>query len=80
MGVAGADPTLGTWPPANAFRNPVRWEDLADLDVFRVDDIFYYSASTMHYSPGAPLLSSFDLVNWEYVGPFGTQAGLLTQL
>ncbi|KAI2627288.1 glycoside hydrolase family 43 protein [Hypomontagnella submonticulosa] len=50
------------------FNNPVLWEDLADLDVFRVDDAWYYSASTMHYSPGAPILRSYDLVNWEYIG------------
>ncbi|KAG6066128.1 hypothetical protein E4U32_006503 [Claviceps aff. humidiphila group G2b] len=47
---------------------PVMWEDLADLDVFRVGSDFYYSASSMHYSPGAPLLHSKDLVNWEYIG------------
>ncbi|KAG5926357.1 hypothetical protein E4U42_003391 [Claviceps africana] len=47
---------------------PVLWEDLADLDVFRVGDDFYYSASTMHYSPGAPLLHSTDLINWAYIG------------
>jgi beta-xylosidase len=22
----------------------------------------------MHFSPGAPILRSFDLVNWEYIG------------
>ncbi|KAI1333671.1 glycoside hydrolase family 43 protein [Xylariaceae sp. FL0016] len=53
---------------SGTFTNPVLWEDLADLDVFRVDDTFYYSASTMHYSPGAPILRSYDLVNWEYIG------------
>ena len=50
------------------FQNPVIWQDLADLEVIRVDDTYYYTASTMHYSPGAPILRSFDLVNWEYVG------------
>ncbi|KAF4151936.1 hypothetical protein CNMCM6069_002826 [Aspergillus lentulus] len=50
------------------FNQPVLWEDLADLDIFRVNDTFYYSASTMHYSPGAPILQSYDLVNWEFVG------------
>ncbi|OJD28651.1 xylosidase [Diplodia corticola] len=50
------------------FTNPVLWEDLADLDIFRVDDTFYYSASTMAYSPGAPILRSYDLVNWEFIG------------
>ncbi|KAK7453369.1 hypothetical protein VKT23_011633 [Stygiomarasmius scandens] len=53
---------------SNTFGNPVIWEDLADLDIIRVDNDFYYSASTMHYSPGAPILHSTDLVNWEYVG------------
>ncbi|KAJ3030597.1 hypothetical protein HDV00_008842 [Rhizophlyctis rosea] len=51
-----------------SFTNPVLWEDLADLDIFRVNDVYYYSASTMHYSPGAPVLRSYDLVNWEYIG------------
>ncbi|MBN2527511.1 MAG: glycoside hydrolase 43 family protein [Deltaproteobacteria bacterium] len=50
------------------FTNPVIWEDLADDEVIRVGDVFYYTASTMHYSPGAPVLRSYDLVNWEYVG------------
>jgi len=48
--------------------NPVLWEDLADVDIIRVGDAYYYSSSTMHYSPGAPILRSYDLVNWEYVG------------
>ncbi len=50
------------------YSNPVLWEDLADADVFRVDDTFYYMASNMHYSPGAPILRSYDLVNWEFAG------------
>jgi len=52
----------------STFTNPVLWEDLADIDIIRVDDTYYYSASTMHYSPGAPILRSYDLVNWEYAG------------
>ncbi|MEO3755486.1 glycoside hydrolase 43 family protein [Streptomyces sp. B6B3] len=50
------------------FSNPVLWQDFADIDVIRVGDAFYYSASTMHYSPGAPILRSYDLVNWEFAG------------
>ncbi|MBO3751254.1 lectin [Streptosporangiaceae bacterium NEAU-GS5] len=50
------------------YSNPVLWEDLADADVFRVGDTFYYTASTMHYSPGAPILRSYDLVHWEFAG------------
>jgi beta-xylosidase len=50
------------------FTNPVIWQDFADIDVIRVDNTYYYSASTMHYSPGAPILRSYDLVNWEFAG------------
>lgn len=45
------------------FTNPVLWQDLADTDMMRVNETYYYSASNMHFSPGAPLLRSFDLVN-----------------
>ncbi|MFE6200320.1 glycoside hydrolase 43 family protein [Streptomyces sp. NPDC057838] len=53
---------------AATYTNPVIWQDFADLDVIRVGDTFYASASTMHYSPGAPVLRSYDLVNWEIAG------------
>jgi len=53
---------------AGSYTNPVLWQDFADIDVIRVGDTFYYSASTMHYSPGAPILRSYDLVNWEFAG------------
>lgn len=53
---------------ATTFTNPVVWQDFADGDIIRVGDAYYYSASTMHYSPGAPILRSYDLVNWEYAG------------
>lgn len=46
------------------FTNPIVWEDLPDLDVSRVGDVFYYSSSTFAYSPGAPVYKSYDLVNW----------------
>ena len=52
---------------ATTFTNPVLWEDLPDVDVFRVGNVFYYSSSTFAYSPGAPVLKSYDLVNWEFV-------------
>ncbi|ORY12458.1 glycosyl hydrolase [Clohesyomyces aquaticus] len=51
---------------AQNFTNPVLYQDLADVDIMRNGDAFYYSASTMHFSPGAPILWSFDLVDWEY--------------
>ncbi|KAI4627908.1 hypothetical protein J4E80_002043 [Alternaria sp. BMP 0032] len=49
---------------ATTFNNPVLWQDYPDLDVFRIGDVFYYSSSTFAFSPGAPVLKSYDLVNW----------------
>jgi beta-xylosidase len=68
--VDGTTPTSPPPPtgPSTTFTNPVIWQDFADIDIIRVGDAYYYSASTMHYSPGAPILRSYDLVNWEYVG------------
>jgi beta-xylosidase len=54
--------------PAATYPNPVIWQDFADIDIIRVDNTYYCSASTMHYSPGAPVLRSYDLVNWEIAG------------
>ncbi|MBN2195155.1 MAG: glycoside hydrolase 43 family protein [Polyangiaceae bacterium] len=51
-----------------SYDNPVIWEDLPDLEIIRVGDTYYYTASTFHHSPGAPVLRSYDLVNWEYIG------------
>ncbi|MGW4155412.1 family 43 glycosylhydrolase [Micromonospora chersina] len=76
-------PTTST-PPATSYTNPVVWQDFADGDIIRVGDAYYYSASTMHYSPGAPILRSYDLVHWEYAGhsvpslEFGSSAYNLT--
>ena len=52
----------------SSYTNPVVWQDFADGDIIRVGDAYYYSASTMHYSPGAPILRSYNLVDWEYAG------------
>ncbi|MEU7825526.1 family 43 glycosylhydrolase [Catellatospora sp. NPDC049133] len=63
-------PSASSSPPPSGgtFANPVLWQDFADIDIIRVGDTYYYSASTMHYSPGAPILRSYDLVNWEFAG------------
>ncbi|KAI4866731.1 glycoside hydrolase family 43 protein [Hypoxylon rubiginosum] len=53
----------------SSFQNPVVYEDFADNDVsVGPDGLYYFSASNMHYSPGAPILRSGDLVNWEFIG------------
>ncbi|MFF5757720.1 glycoside hydrolase 43 family protein [Streptomyces longwoodensis] len=69
-GRAAASPAAATDGVALAaqYTNPVIWQDFADIDVIRVGATYYASASTMHYSPGAPVLRSYDLVNWEIAG------------
>ncbi|MEU6260228.1 glycoside hydrolase 43 family protein [Streptomyces griseorubiginosus] len=67
---AAASPPAAVSPEAVAasYTNPVIWQDFADIDIIRVGNTYYCSASTMHYSPGAPVLRSYDLVNWEFAG------------
>lgn len=65
---ASPTPTPLNAAAATTYTNPVLWEDLADIDIFRVGNDYYYSASTMAFSPGAPILKSGDLVNWQYIG------------
>ncbi|MDD4992895.1 MAG: family 43 glycosylhydrolase [Paludibacter sp.] len=48
------------------FTNPVIFGDFPDPDVIRVGDVYYMSTTDMHTFPGATILKSYDLVNWEY--------------
>ena len=51
------------------FTNPVVYSDFADNDVFLgPDGAYYFSASSMQFSPGAPILKSYDLVHWAFLG------------
>ena len=52
--------------PANA-RNPILFADVPDMSIIRVGDTYYMSSTTMHLSPGVPIMKSDDLVNWEIV-------------
>ncbi|MFI4958528.1 MAG: family 43 glycosylhydrolase, partial [Lysobacterales bacterium] len=36
--------------------------------MIRVGDTYYMSSTTMHLSPGVPIMKSKDLVNWDLVG------------
>ena len=49
---------------AESARNPVIWADVPDVAVIRVGDTYYMSSTTMHMSPGLPIMTSRDLVNW----------------
>ncbi|MBR5749255.1 MAG: glycoside hydrolase 43 family protein [Prevotella sp.] len=49
-------------------QNPMLWADVPDPDIIRVGDTFYLVSTTMHLMPGAPVMASKDLKNWETVG------------
>ena len=48
------------------FKNPIIFADFPDPDVIRVGDTYYMVTTTMHHFPGATIVKSKDLVNWEY--------------
>lgn len=48
-------------------RNPILGSDYPDPDVIRVKDTYYMVSTTMHFMPGAVILRSYDLGNWEVV-------------
>ncbi len=47
------------------YKNPILFADYSDPDVIRVGDTYYMTASSFNYTPGLPILTSKDLVNWE---------------
>jgi len=51
----------------NSARNPIIFADVPDMSMIRVGDIYYMSSTTMHMSPGVPIMKSKDLVNWQLV-------------
>jgi len=53
-------------PPKPA-ENPIIWADVPDLAIIRMGDTYYMSSTTMHMSPGLPIMKSKDLVNWKMV-------------
>lgn len=49
------------------FDNPAIYADVPDIDIIRVGNAYYMVSTTMHLSPGCPIMKSTDLVNWEIV-------------
>lgn len=47
--------------------NPNIWADVPDPSVIRVGNTYYMSSTTMHMSPGVPIMKSTDLINWSLV-------------
>ncbi|MEN8078136.1 glycoside hydrolase 43 family protein [Clostridioides difficile] len=51
----------------SSIKNPIIWADFPDPDVIRVNDIYYMVSTTMHMTPGVPIMRSYDLINWDIV-------------
>lgn len=48
--------------------NPIIHADVPDVSIIRVGSNYYMSSTTMHMSPGVPIMKSTDLVNWKLIG------------
>jgi beta-xylosidase len=83
-GAAACLIALGTtWasaaPRPATYTNPILYADYSDPDIIRVGKTYYMVASSFHFSPGIPILTSTDLVHWKILGhvlprlPFAAQ-------
>ncbi|WP_431357452.1 glycoside hydrolase family 43 protein [Hymenobacter lucidus] len=61
-------------------QNPVIFADVPDMAMIRVGKTYYMSSTTMHMSPGVPIMKSTDLVNWQLVGYASDTLGSLPEL
>lgn len=53
---------------ADNAQNPIIQADVPDMAMIRVGETYYMSSTTMHMSPGLPIMKSGDLVNWHLIG------------
>ena len=58
--------SVGTFGQSVA-ENPIIHADVPDVSMIRVGENYYMSSTTMHMSPGVPIMKSSDLVNWKLV-------------
>ena len=64
-----SDSLASVWIADNGdgtYTNNVLWADFPDTDIIRVEDTYYLISTSMHLFPGAPVLSSKDLVHWHF--------------
>lgn len=52
---------------AQTAKNPIIFADVPDAAMIRVGKTYYMSSTTMHMSPGVPIMKSTDLINWQLV-------------
>jgi beta-xylosidase len=63
VAAAGAEQAVPAAQVAPA-HNPLIWADVPDIAIIRVGKTYYMSSTTMHMSPGLPIMKSKDLINW----------------
>ncbi|MBN1127113.1 MAG: glycoside hydrolase 43 family protein [Sedimentisphaerales bacterium] len=68
IGLSAAVSFAGVAKQFTMKENPVIWADVPDVAAIRVGDTYYMSSTTMHMSPGLPIMKSKNLVNWELIG------------
>lgn len=49
------------------YRNPILYADVPDMSVCRAGDYYYMISTTMHLMPGAPIMRSPDMKQWETI-------------
>lgn len=59
--------SLNTLLKAQKAQNPIIYADVPDMSMIRVGHDYFMSSTTMHMSPGVPIMKSKDLVNWKLV-------------
>jgi beta-xylosidase len=50
------------------------------VSVIRVGENYYMSSTTMHMSPGVPVMKSTDLINWKIVSYASKSLGDIDEL
>ena len=48
-------------------KNPIIFADVPDISIIRVGKNYYMASTTMHMTPGVPIMKSTDLVNWKLI-------------
>ena len=58
---------INMYAQTGAAHNPIIYADVPDMSIIRIGNMYYMSSTTMYMSPGVPIMSSRDLVNWQIV-------------
>lgn len=65
--VMGFMPALASDHDSVVISNPLIWADVPDNDYICVGKDYYMVSTTMHLSPGCPVMHSRDMKHWEIV-------------